>query len=64
MDIIEQIESTKFNLNFWKWFDDQPKEIKDKFNYYPSDMAKLYFYNKVWKYERGGLIIPLSTKNI
>jgi hypothetical protein len=53
MDIIQQIESTKFNLNFWKWFDDQPKEIKNKFNYYPSDIAKLYFYNKIWRYEKG-----------
>ena len=51
--MIEDIESKKFNKNFWKWFDEQSEEIKNKFNYHPSDMAKLYYYNKIWRYERG-----------
>lgn len=50
--MIEEIESPKFNIHFWEWFDSQPKEFRDKFNYYPSDMARIFYYNKIWKFTK------------
>ncbi len=40
----------KFVKAFWTWFDTQPKQLRDKFNYYPNDMAFLFFYNKHYRH--------------
>jgi hypothetical protein len=37
-----------FKAQFWDWFDELPKIEKDKFLYYNSDMAELFFYNKYY----------------
>lgn len=39
-----------FKKAFWKWFDSLSVEEKDKFKYYPADMAELNFYNRIYKY--------------
>lgn len=46
----DDIEADKFNNKFWEWFDDLPIDNRKKFMYYPLDMAKLYFFNKEWRY--------------
>ncbi len=40
------MESPEFKKEFWAWFDDLPQAEKDKFNYYSSNMAELFYYNK------------------
>ena len=42
-------EDEKFKKAFWEWFDNLPKKEKKKFQEYPSDMATIYFYNKIYK---------------
>ena len=34
---------------FWEWFDNIELSERKKFQYYPSNMADLYFYNKYYK---------------
>ena len=46
----DDIEADKFNNKFWEWFDDLPIDNRKKFMYYPLDMAKLYFFNKEWRF--------------
>ena len=48
-DIDYALNDPKFNEAFWEWFDSLPKTMRDKFNSYPSDMAKLNYYNSVWR---------------
>ena len=50
MDISHTVETTEFKKAFWNWFDSLSKAEKDKFKYYPSDMAELYFYNKIYRH--------------
>ena len=42
------MDKKEFKKAFWKWFDSIPEQERLKFKYYPSDMAELYFYNKIW----------------
>lgn len=49
MEIDLAFKSDKFHKMFWDWFDSLSKHERDKFNYYPSDMAKLNFYNTVFR---------------
>ena len=42
------MDKPEFKKQFWEWFDDLPKKEKTKFNEYKSDMATMYFYNKIW----------------
>lgn len=51
----------KFVTAFWTWFDSQSKELRDKFNYYPNDMAYLFFYNKIYRYKEVNELRVLST---
>ena len=46
----EDMETEDFKKEFWKWFDSLSKEERKKFNEYPSDMAPLNYYNRVWKH--------------
>jgi hypothetical protein len=46
----EEMNSKEFNAKFWEWFDETSIDTRKKFWYYPSDMAKLHFYNKIWKF--------------
>lgn len=39
-----------FKRAFWDWFDNLPKSERQKFNYYQNDMAELFFFNKVYRY--------------
>lgn len=43
------LEDPEFNKCFWEWFDSLPKAARDKFNSYPSDMAKINYFNSVWR---------------
>jgi len=47
--IEEEIETKEFNDAFWIWFDELSPETKKLFNEYKSDMAKINFYNSIWK---------------
>jgi hypothetical protein len=38
----------EFKKDFWEWFDDLPKEEKEKFWYYSDDASEMYFLNMVW----------------
>ena len=38
-----------FQILFWEWFDNLEITERKKFQYYPSNMADLYFYNKYYK---------------
>jgi|GEM_PF-6438805 len=49
MDISMDFDNKEFKKAFWEWFDVLPEKEKDKFKYYRSDMAELYFYNSVYK---------------
>jgi hypothetical protein len=46
--MIEEIESPTFKEEFWAWFDTLPVLEKQKFWYYGSDMAELFYYNKIY----------------
>ena len=48
MDSNSMIYTEKFNNAFWDWFDSLPLDLRKKFWYYPADLAKVYFYNKIW----------------
>ena len=48
-DIEEAIDSKEFNEAFWVWFDDLPQQQRKLFDYHRSDMAKIYFFNAVWR---------------
>jgi hypothetical protein len=48
MGIVKVMDTPEFKKQFWDWFDNLPKEEKTKFNEYKSDMATMYFYNKIW----------------
>jgi len=43
------LETEEFREAFWSWFDHQPLGFKQKYWYYPIDMAKVFFYNSIWK---------------
>lgn len=43
------MNSTDFKKAFWYWFDSLPPSERKKFYEYPSDMAELFFYNKVFR---------------
>jgi hypothetical protein len=47
---MEDMNSEEFKDAFWEWFDSIPFKERQKFKTYPSDMAELYFYNKIWKH--------------
>ena len=38
-----------FQTMFWEWFDNLDECERHKFQYYPSNMADLYFYNKYYR---------------
>ena len=38
-----------FQIMFWEWFDSIELVERQKFQYYHSNMADLYFYNKYYK---------------
>lgn len=44
-----EMKDPEFDKEFWKWFDNLSLAEKNKFWYYMSDMAKIYFLNKEWK---------------
>ena len=46
----DTFETKHFKQEFWKWFDNLPKADRMKFKNYSSDMAELFFYNKVYKH--------------
>lgn len=47
---MDEFETPEFKKAFWDWWDNQTtKEFRKKFSEYPSDMATLYFYNKIYK---------------
>lgn len=53
-DISDHYEAKEFNDRFWNWWDNfLTKNERDKFNYYHSDMAKIFFFNKVYRYNLG-----------
>lgn len=41
-------DTPEFKKLFWEWFDSLPQKERKKFQEYPSDMAELYFYNKIY----------------
>jgi hypothetical protein len=38
-----------FETKFWEWFDSLDPKTKAKYFYFPLDLAKVYFENKIWK---------------
>lgn len=48
-DIDFWLDEPSFLNSFWNWFDSLPADERRKFDNYPSDMSKIFFYNKVWK---------------
>ena len=48
-DIEKTLESKEFKEKFWEWFDCLPEDRRRAFDYHRSDMAKIYFYNAVWR---------------
>jgi len=46
--MLEVIQSSEFKEEFWAWFDTLPIIEKQKFWYYGSDMAELFYYNKYY----------------
>lgn len=44
----EIFNNEDFKKAFWQWFDNLPKQEREKFKNYQADMAELYFYNKIW----------------
>lgn len=48
MNLEELIRSVDFKKEFWEWFDLLPEVEKKKFWYYGSDMAEIFFYNKIY----------------
>lgn len=59
--MIEEIESPTFKKEFWAWFDTLPETEKSKFWYYGSDMAEIYFYNKI--YSRVNLMVDKLNRS-
>lgn len=54
MEFEDVLNTDEFNNNFWEWFDELDTKTKNCFWYYSSDMAKFYFYNKIYKiYNKG-----------
>ena len=51
MEFEEAIKTEEFNNIFWEWFDELDSIAKEKFWYYSADLAKFYYYNRVYKYE-------------
>lgn len=39
-----------FKSRFWEWFDSLSRPERQKFQLYHSDMAELFFYNKIYRY--------------
>jgi hypothetical protein len=39
-------ELEKLEREFWEWFDSLPLERKEKFWYWPDDMARIFF---IWQ---------------
>lgn len=46
---MDDFDTPQFNKLFWEWFDNLPRQMREKFYYYPADMAKLNFYNTTYK---------------
>jgi hypothetical protein len=51
MEYEEAIKTDEFQNTFWKWFDELDSVSKQRFWYYSSDLAKFYYFNRVFKYE-------------
>ena len=45
---MEVMNTKEFKKAFWYWYDRLSPEEREKFYSYKSDMAELYFYNKVF----------------
>jgi hypothetical protein len=52
-DIEEILDNKSFKEEFWVWWDKQPKEFRDLYNYHKSDMSMLYYYNKIYVKKKG-----------
>jgi len=48
------IKDAHFLKEFWEWFDVLSQDERRKFQYYHSDMAQIFFYNKIYskKYDK------------
>ena len=46
---MELFDSKEFKEAFWYWYDNLSPEERKKFYEYPSDMAELFFYNKIFR---------------
>ena len=47
---MHEFDDPKFKKAFWEWFDSLSVAEKDKFKYYPADMAELNFHNRIYKH--------------
>lgn len=52
MATYDDMETDDFKKEFWKWFDSLSEKERKTFNEYPSDMAPLNFYNRVWRHRK------------
>lgn len=46
--MIPKEQYPEFKNHFWKWFDNLPIQMKQKFWYYQEDIAETNFYFSVW----------------
>ena len=45
------LRDEKFAAAYWLWFDDLTPQERTKFNEYPMDMSKMFFFNRIWKHQ-------------
>jgi hypothetical protein len=48
-------DQSKHREHFWDWFDSLDPKQRNVFSDYKSDMAEIYFENKIW---------PVVSKNL
>jgi len=48
---VKLFKSKKFSDAFWDWFDNLEPPERHKFDYYKSDAAELYFFNKIYRHK-------------